>query len=145
MIGLAMKAGKVISGGSIVLGTRTARSESLTVTCAGDYILDGVRLCVKEVLAGELRQETGTTLVAMGFPFAIRHWQEGDWMRPLGMKGRRKKLSDIFTDLKFSLHDKDRALVIEGEGSHVLSLLGYRIDESVKAESGMACVRIEIT
>ena len=52
-------------------------------------------------------------------------------MRPLGMKGRRKKLSDIFNDLKFNAFQKEKALVIADEGSHVLALIGYRIDESV--------------
>ncbi len=44
------------------------------------------------------------------FPFLLRRWMPGDWMRPLGLKGR-KKLSDIFTDLKISREDKDKALV----------------------------------
>ena len=56
-------------------------------------------------------------------------------MRPLGMTGK-KKLSDIFVDLKMSLADKGKALVIAGEGSHVLALLGRRIDGSVKVGGG---------
>ena len=67
----------------------------------------------------------------LGFPFTIRRWKAGDWMCPLGMKGRRKKLSDMFGDLKFTAFQKERALVIADEGSHVLALVGYRIDESV--------------
>jgi tRNA(Ile)-lysidine synthetase-like protein len=78
-----------------------------------------------------IKQPVGTTVANLGFPFTIRHWKEGDWMRPLGMKGRRKKLSDMFGDLKFSALEKERALVIAGEGSHVLALVGYRIDESI--------------
>ena len=45
------------------------------------------------------------------FPFLLRRWMPGDWMRPLGLKGR-KKLSDIFTDMKISREDKDKALVV---------------------------------
>jgi hypothetical protein len=37
----------------------------------------------------------------------------------------------MFADLKFTQEQKERALVIAGEGSHVLSLVGYRVDESV--------------
>ena len=33
--------------------------------------------------------------------------------------------------VKFTASQKERALVIAGEGSHVLALVGYRVDESV--------------
>ena len=54
-------------------------------------------------------------------------------MVPLGMKGR-KKLSDLFTDLKFSAADKARARVVEypGQSGRVAALVGYRIDDSLK-------------
>lgn len=63
----------------------------------------------------------------------IRPWHPGDWMVPLGMKGR-KKLSDLFTDLKYSAADKASARVIEHPegGSRVAALVGRRIDESVR-------------
>lgn len=77
------------------------------------------------------KQPEGTTVAAICFPLTVRRWQPGDWMRPLGMGGRRKKLSDMFGDLKFSPEQKEKALVIADEGSHVFALIGYRIDESV--------------
>ena len=40
-------------------------------------------------------------------------------------------------DLKFSPEQKEKALVIADEGSHVLALVGYRIDESVKVEPAL--------
>ena len=56
-------------------------------------------------------------------------------MIPLGMKGK-KKVSDIFTDLKYNVLDKERAIVMvdtrtEGlaEQQHVAGLLGIRIDD----------------
>ena len=54
-------------------------------------------------------------------------------MTPLGMKGR-KKLSDLFTDLKFSASDKARARVIEHPegGSRVAALVGRRIDGTMR-------------
>ena len=49
------------------------------------------------------------TLVAdadkLPLPLKVRAWQPGDWMVPLGMKGR-KKLSDLFVDLKWNLLQK---------------------------------------
>ena len=103
----------------------------IVVTGAGEYNVGSVGFVVEMADIQSLKQPVGTTIANLGFPFTIRHWKEGDWMRPLGMKGRRKKLSDMFGDLKFSALEKERALVIAGEGSHVLALVGYRIDESI--------------
>lgn len=81
-------------------------------------------------------------------PFLVRGWRNGDWMRPLGMRGTRK-LSDIFSDLKLGIEDKARALVIvvpgmDGNskakaGERVAAVCGYasgsvfcRVDDSVK-------------
>lgn len=61
----------------------------------------------------------------------FRLWKEGDWFRPLGMRGK-KKVSDFLTDLKYNILQKENVLVLEGEGSHVLAVLGERIDESLK-------------
>ena len=97
----------------------------------GEYSLDGIRFVVDRVEVEDPRQPDGTTVVALDFPFTVRRWMAGDWMRPLGMKGRRKKLSDMFVDLKLTPERKEKALVIADEGSHVLALIGYRVDESV--------------
>ncbi|MEM6270901.1 MAG: tRNA lysidine(34) synthetase TilS [Bacteroidota bacterium] len=60
----------------------------------------------------------------------LRPWQEGDRMRPLGMKGH-KKLSDIFVDERYDRFGKQRALVVEDTEGIVL-LDGFRIAERVK-------------
>jgi len=64
--------------------------------------------------------------------FRTRLWQAGDWMRPLGMKRGRKKLSDLFVDLGWDERQKASATVVELEGSHVAALLFARIDDEVK-------------
>lgn len=92
---------------------------------------------------GSLKQEEGTLIAdrsKLSWPLKIRPWQAGDWMRPLGMGGRRKKLSDIFTDLGWSAQDKEEAEVIELDGHHVAALLCCRIDEGVKV--GEDCVEV---
>lgn len=61
----------------------------------------------------------------------VREWRKGDWMCPLGMNGRRKKLSDIFSDAKMDLAAKEAATVL-ADGDHVLAILCTRIDEAVK-------------
>jgi tRNA(Ile)-lysidine synthase len=132
-------------------------SDELIVEGPGDYSLLGVSFRVS-VEAGKpgsaLKQPTGTLIFDGGklpFPFTVRKWREGDWIRPLGLRaasGRpgRKKLSDLFVDLKLGLPEKEKALVVAGEGSHVHALLGLRIDESVKvSESTVSLTRIRIT
>ena len=111
--------------------TADLEDDSVEVTGAGEYVVGGVGFEVEVTEIEDFKQLEGVTVVNLSFPFTVRPWIAGDWMRPLGMKGRKKKLSDMFNDLKFSREQKDRALVIAGEGSHVLALLGYRVDISV--------------
>ena len=118
-----------------------------------------------------LKQPVGVTVVdadALPEGWTVRPWREGDWMRPLGMGGRRKKLSDLFTDLGFDAFDKADAWVlaspepVSGDGqaaedcvsvcrlesrSHVWALIGRRIDESVKVIPGKTrrCCRFYIS
>ena len=105
-----------------------------------------------------VKQPDGVTAVdadALPEGWTLRPWREGDWMRPLGMSGRRQKLSDLFVDLGFDAFDKADAWVLaspsassegaapdngfhssEDARAHVLSLIGHRIDESVRIIPG---------
>lgn len=118
---------------------------SLTIEGPGEYSLDGTRFSVS--LSGDVtnvRTTSGETKLdscKVTFPFVVRHWLPGDWMRPLGLGGR-KKLSDLFVDLKFGLVEKRKALVIADKGSRVLALVGHRIDDSVKVTKGTASVTV---
>lgn len=47
----------------------------------------------------------------LSFPLTLRHWRKGDRFRPFGMSGQ-KKLSDYFNDQKYSLVEKDEALLL---------------------------------
>jgi len=64
------------------------------------------------------------------FPLILRKWRSGDWFIPFGMKGR-KKLSDFFTDEKYSLKDKENVwLLVSGED--VVWIVGKRTDDRYK-------------
>ncbi len=110
---------------------------------AGAYHCNGRRFVV-EVLPWSaempLQQPAGTLIFdadKLKFPFVCRGWRNGDWMIPLGMKGK-KKLSDMFTDLKYNYQDKENALVLvdctgdRAEKQHIAALLGARIDDHYK-------------
>ena len=66
---------------------------------------------------------------------AADRWSAGDWIRPLGMRGR-KKLQDWFKDRHFSLMDKKRAVIVRDTGladpHHVVAIAGHTIDEAYK-------------
>ena len=118
---------------------------SLTVEAPGEYSLNGIRFSVS--LSDDVTNvrtapdETKLDSGKVAFPFVVRHWQPGDWMRPLGLKGR-KKLSDLFVDLKLGPLEKRKALVIADKGSHILALVGHRIDESAKVTKDSASVTV---
>lgn len=68
------------------------------------------------------------------FPFTIRNWQSGDYFCPLGMKKSKKKLSDFFTDQKFSpKQKKDCLLLLSGE--QIAWVIGHRLDDRFKITS----------
>lgn len=113
----------------------------------GEYEVGQVRFSVtEEPWDGTVdpRQE-GCILAdaeALPFPFIARNWKRGDYMRPLGLKGR-KKLQDIFSDLKYNLAEKHDAVIIVGTAPghgpynspfrvHVSALLPSRIDERLR-------------
>lgn len=66
----------------------------------------------------------------IAFPLIIRRWAHGDWFKPLGMKGT-KKLSDYFTDRKFSLIDKENVWLL-CSGDNIIWVIGERVDERFK-------------
>lgn len=63
----------------------------------------------------------------LSFPLTLRRWKEGDWFVPFGMKGR-KKLSDYFSDHKFSRMDKEQVWLL-CSGENILWIVGERSDD----------------
>lgn len=119
-----------------------AEATDLTINGPGTYSLNGIEFSVSlSDDVKDVKTSVGETKLDLPFPFTIRHWQPGDWMLPLGMRGR-KKLSDMFVDLKLDILEKKKALVIADEGSHVLALVGHRIDDSVKVTKDTSSVTV---
>ena len=96
------------------------------VRTTGEYVFDDFRVNVSVSEAGTDPVSDAKSLAregiaafsseALTLPFLLRGWQNGDWMRPVGLNGK-KKLSDIFTGLRLSIEEKSRALVIVLPGS----------------------------
>lgn len=130
---------------------------SLIVHGPGLYELLGQTVRVEEVTLdprASLKQPAGVLMCdagALSFPFLLRGWMAADWMRPFGMGGKSKKISDLFADLKFSLTEKESAVMLvspalnaAGDG-HVAALVGHRMDEALRIPEGSTkAIRISI-
>ena len=127
----------------------------MPVRGAGTYHCNGRRFVV-EVLPWSaempLQQPAGTLIFdadKLKFPFVCRKWRKGDWMIPFGMRGR-KKISDLFADLKYDALEKESALMIVdcrgemAEKQHVAAVMGVRSDDVYKVDESTASV-IRIT
>ena len=119
--------GTLMTGGPVI-----NENEACSVfRTTGEYVFDDFRVNVSVSEAGADPVADAKSLAregiaafsseALTLPFLLRGWQNGDWMRPVGLNGK-KKLSDIFTGLRLSIEEKSRALVIvlpglAGEGA----------------------------
>ena len=114
--------GMLMTGGPVI----NENEACSVVRTTGEYVFDDFRVNVSVSEAGvdpvadakSLAREgiAAFSSEALTLPFLLRGWQNGDWMRPVGLNGK-KKLSDIFTDLRLSIEEKSRALVIVLPGS----------------------------
>lgn len=68
------------------------------------------------------------------FPLLIRNWEPGDYFCPIGMKKSKKKISDFFTDQKFSAKQKKECLLLLS-GQKIAWILNHRLDDRFKITS----------
>lgn len=114
--------GTLMTGGPVI----NENEACSVVRTTGEYVFDDFRVNVSVSEAGADPVADAKSLAregiaafsseALTLPFLLRGWQNGDWMRPVGLNGK-KKLSDIFTGLKMNIEEKSRALVIVLPGS----------------------------
>ena len=65
------------------------------------------------------------------FPLCVRRWQEGDAFYPFGMRGKKKKLSKLFKDLKYSTVQKEAVWVV-CSGIEIIWVVNVRSDDRFK-------------
>ena len=114
--------------------------KSMKIPEPGTYCMeDGTRLKVESVAMEADFLPSKVPFVAtldagkVSFPLTIRRMEEGDWMVPFGMKGR-KLLSDVMTDGKKTLFEKRRQLVVEDAKGCVIWLVGMRTDNRFRVD-----------
>ena len=69
----------------------------------------------------------------LNFPLVLRKWRKADWFVPFGMKGK-KKLSDFFTDNKFTLFEKEETWILIS-GDDIVWIVNHRADNRFKVNS----------
>ena len=62
----------------------------------------------------------------LSFPLTLRRWKKGDWFVPFGMKGK-KKISDFFTDNKFTLFEKEETWILLS-ADDIVWVVNHRLD-----------------
>lgn len=116
----------VLGGPSIEFGGKTTENNTFRVRKKAVYVS-------KEPYVATL--DASKVL----FPLTVRRVEEGDWMQPYGMKGR-KLLSDLMTDLKMTVFEKRRQLVVVDAKGTVLWLVGRRIAAFVSVSDATTAV-----
>lgn len=92
-----------------------------------------INICESQDIAKS--DETNMELVdadKIQFPLVLRTWKQGDKWAPLGMKGKKKKVSDFLIDIKMDLISKESIMVLEDATGSIIWLVGHRINELCK-------------
>ncbi|MET7254011.1 tRNA lysidine(34) synthetase TilS [Dyadobacter jiangsuensis] len=103
-----------------------------------DATLDwhGAKLVLRTLPAGSPVHFDLTTIAVdldlLTFPLTVRKWQQGDIFHPFGMGGKRKKISDLLTDKKVDLFEKEKTAVLLNGHGEIIWVVGIRADERFK-------------
>ncbi len=111
----------------------------------GRYMLpDGrtLQLSLVENVLGEGPAAVEFDATELRFPLTLRHCLAGDRFRPSGMDGT-KKIQDLFVDLKLTVEDRKKSLLLLGNDK-ILWVLGYRRCEGWRPVTGKPVLRVEV-
>ncbi|SDS42862.1 tRNA(Ile)-lysidine synthase [Polaribacter sp. KT25b] len=70
------------------------------------------------------------------YPLIVRKWQNGDYLYPLGMQGK-KKLSKYFKDEKLSLLEKENTWLLCNNENEIIWVINYRQDRRFVNENNL--------
>jgi len=70
-------------------------------------------------------------LATLNYPLKLRKWENGDKFKPFGMNNF-KKLSDYFSDNKFSIVDKEKVWILTDNNNNIIWIVNNRTDNRYK-------------
>ncbi|MDR1330841.1 MAG: tRNA lysidine(34) synthetase TilS [Tannerella sp.] len=120
----------------LLIAPQAEKDDAVYYLHAGDSIHHPIRLTAQQkTVDAYLRIEKKKTVAGfdcdkLTFPLTLRRWRPGDRFIPFGMSGR-KKLSDYFTDHKFSHLQKEQTWLL-CSGDDIIWIVGERIDDRYK-------------
>ncbi|KAA6438575.1 tRNA lysidine(34) synthetase TilS [Dyadobacter flavalbus] len=91
-------------------------------------------LDVDELVISKEKHTAYIDAVKLIFPLTIRKWKTGDYFMPFGMKGKKKKISDLLVDLKFDLFQKENIYILENRNGEIIWVVGVRSDERFRIQ-----------
>ena len=122
----------LLDRGRMLIQPQKEPFKPMRLPMAGRYVLpSGQKLVIEEQVVDDdfqISKKPDTACLdaeKVKFPLLLRTVREGDRFQPLGMRGSRL-VSDFLTDLKYSLFQKRRQLVIEDATGHIVWLVGLR-------------------
>jgi len=119
---------------------KSVEDEEIQIEAGQEEIISPIHLCISrfEKDAGFVIDKSPNVALLdadkIQFPLTLRHWQQGDRFRPLGMKGS-KLLSDFFVDQKFTEWQKRNVFLLTSADGTILWVVGHRIDDRYKVTS----------
>ena len=115
------------------------RMEEYTVDIEQDASYEPFPLCFRKVpYTDQFKIEKKKSIAYFDYdkldlPLTLRRWKEGDVFIPFGMRGR-KKLSDYFSDHKYSRIEKENAWIL-CSGNQIIWLVGERADNRYRIDT----------
>jgi tRNA(Ile)-lysidine synthase len=78
------------------------------------------------------RLEVALRTEKVSLPLSVRSRCRGDRLRPAGMKGRRKKLQDLFVDRKIAREERDAVPLVVDREDRILWVVGHAVAEDFR-------------
>jgi tRNA(Ile)-lysidine synthase len=129
-------------GDRILLGRRPpagfVNSFRVPLSIPGEVLLDRQGWAVSAELGSTLAVvRSGGLEVAVrpeqvSLPLAVRSRRRGDRLRPAGLRGRRKKLQDLFVDRKIARHERDGVPLVVDNEDRILWVVGHAVAEDFR-------------
>lgn len=94
----------------------------------------------------QLDKDAHTALIDLSkveFPLILRKWKIGDYMYPLGMNMKKKKVSKLLIEAKMPIHEKEHVWVLECN-KRIIWLTGMRLDERFKVKDATEQVLVVV-